>query len=95
MRLLLVEDDRLIGRGVQETLRDEGYTVDWVRVSTAPDVLRELLQRVVRMQRLGGVVKTHLGCGRFCEWLLERGLRLAIRARCASPFHSLRTQILH
>jgi two-component system response regulator QseB len=31
MRLLLVEDDRLIGRGVYETLRDEGYAVDWVR----------------------------------------------------------------
>ena len=31
MRLLLVEDDRLIGRGVSETLRDEGYAVDWVR----------------------------------------------------------------
>ncbi len=31
MRLLLVEDDRLIGRGVQENLRDEGYAVDWVR----------------------------------------------------------------
>jgi two-component system response regulator QseB len=31
MRLLLVEDDRLIGRGVQESLRDEGYAVDWVR----------------------------------------------------------------
>ncbi len=28
MRLLLVEDDRLIGRGVQESLRDEGYAVD-------------------------------------------------------------------
>lgn len=35
MRLLLVEDDRLIGRGVQETLRDEGYAVDWVRDGTA------------------------------------------------------------
>ena len=31
MRLLLVEDDRLIGRGVQESLRDEGYAVDWLR----------------------------------------------------------------
>jgi two-component system response regulator QseB len=31
MRLLLVEDDRLIGRGVQECLRDEGYSIDWVR----------------------------------------------------------------
>jgi two-component system response regulator QseB len=35
MRLLLVEDDRLIGRGVQETLRDEGYAVDWVRDGSA------------------------------------------------------------
>jgi len=31
MRLLLVEDDRLIGRGVQDVLQDEGYAVDWVR----------------------------------------------------------------
>jgi len=31
MRLLLVEDDYLIGRGVDQTLRDQGYAVDWVR----------------------------------------------------------------
>ncbi|MEP7246746.1 MAG: response regulator transcription factor [Gammaproteobacteria bacterium] len=31
MRLLLVEDDRLIGSGVQDVLQDEGYAVDWVR----------------------------------------------------------------
>jgi two-component system response regulator QseB len=31
MRLLLVEDDYLIGRGVNQTLRDQGYAVDWVR----------------------------------------------------------------
>jgi two-component system response regulator QseB len=31
MRLLLVEDDFLIGRGVNQTLRDQGYAVDWVR----------------------------------------------------------------
>jgi two-component system response regulator QseB len=35
MRLLLVEDDRLIGRGVQESLRDEGYAVDWARDGAA------------------------------------------------------------
>ena len=39
MRLLLVEDDRLIGRGVQESLRDEGYAIDWVR--TGPDALEQ------------------------------------------------------
>lgn len=37
MRLLLVEDDRLIGRGVYETLRDEGYAVDWVRDGDAAE----------------------------------------------------------
>ena len=31
MRLLLVEDDYLIGRGVNQALRDQGYAVDWVR----------------------------------------------------------------
>ncbi len=31
MRLLLVEDDYLIGRGVDQSLRDQGYAVDWVR----------------------------------------------------------------
>jgi two-component system response regulator QseB len=39
MRLLLVEDDRLIGRGVQESLRDEGYAIDWVR--TGPEALEQ------------------------------------------------------
>lgn len=38
MRLLLVEDDRLIGRGVYETLREEGYAVDWVRDGNAAEV---------------------------------------------------------
>ena len=31
MRVLLVEDDLLIGRGVADALGDEGYAVDWVR----------------------------------------------------------------
>jgi DNA-binding response OmpR family regulator len=31
MRLLLVEDDYSIGRGINQTLRDQGYAVDWVR----------------------------------------------------------------
>lgn len=37
MRLLLVEDDLLIGGGVDETLRDEGYAVDWVRDGNAAE----------------------------------------------------------
>ncbi len=31
MRLLLVEDDGMIGESVRDLLRDEGYAVDWVR----------------------------------------------------------------
>jgi two-component system OmpR family response regulator len=31
MRLLLVEDDRMIGEPVLEALRQEGYAADWVR----------------------------------------------------------------
>lgn len=30
MRLLLVEDDRMIGDSLRQALRDEGYAVDWV-----------------------------------------------------------------
>jgi two-component system, OmpR family, response regulator len=30
MRVLLVEDDHMIGKAVQQTLREAGYAVDWV-----------------------------------------------------------------
>ena len=35
MRLLIVEDDRMIGESLQRALRLEGYAVDWVRDATA------------------------------------------------------------
>jgi DNA-binding response OmpR family regulator len=35
MRLLLVEDDRMIGDSLQRALRLEGYAVDWVRDAAA------------------------------------------------------------
>lgn len=37
MRLLLVEDDPMIGEAVQDLLRAEGYAVDWVRDGDAAD----------------------------------------------------------
>ena len=37
MRLLLVEDDRMIGESVCSALRLEGYAVDWVRDAAAAD----------------------------------------------------------
>ncbi|MBS1190517.1 MAG: two component transcriptional regulator, winged helix family [Rhodocyclaceae bacterium] len=38
MRLLLVEDDPMIGTSVQNGLRQEGYSVDWVRDGTAAEL---------------------------------------------------------
>jgi two-component system response regulator QseB len=35
VRLLLVEDDRMIGESLVRGLRDDGYVVDWVRDGTA------------------------------------------------------------
>ena len=37
MRVLLVEDDRMIGQAVQTALRQDGYAVDWVREAEAAD----------------------------------------------------------
>jgi two-component system response regulator QseB len=38
MRLLLVEDDPMIGAGVLRGLRQDGHTVDWVRDGEAADL---------------------------------------------------------
>lgn len=38
MRLLLIEDDPMIGAGVQQALRQEGYAVDWVRDGVAAEL---------------------------------------------------------
>jgi DNA-binding response OmpR family regulator len=37
MRLLLVEDDNLLGEGIYSGLRKEGYAVDWVRDGEAAE----------------------------------------------------------
>ena len=38
MRLLLVEDDPMIGAGVQRGLKQDGHTVDWVRDGAAAEL---------------------------------------------------------
>ena len=38
MRLLLVEDDAMIGSSVQQGLRQDGFTVDWVRDGQAAEL---------------------------------------------------------
>ena len=37
MRVLLVEDDRMIGQAMQTALRQDGYAVDWVRDADTAD----------------------------------------------------------
>ncbi|MGE5384587.1 MAG: response regulator [Betaproteobacteria bacterium] len=41
MRLLLIEDDAMIGASIRTGLRQEGYTVDWVRDSRAAELAME------------------------------------------------------
>lgn len=38
MRLLLVEDDPMVGDAVREGLRQEGYAIDWVRDGKAAEI---------------------------------------------------------
>ena len=38
MRLLLAEDDRMIGESVRKALRQEGFAVDWVRDGLAAEL---------------------------------------------------------
>ena len=40
MRILLVEDDPMIGRSVETALTQDGYKVDWVRDGAAGKVTR-------------------------------------------------------
>lgn len=38
MRLLLVEDDAMIGESIEEELREQGHVVDWVREGHSADL---------------------------------------------------------
>ena len=38
MRLLLVEDDAMVGAGIRTGLRQQGYSVDWVRDGAAAEL---------------------------------------------------------
>ncbi|MDR0577680.1 MAG: response regulator [Candidatus Accumulibacter sp.] len=60
MRLLLVEDDPMIGAGVQRGLRQDGYTVDWARDGAAAELalangVYELILLDLGLPRKGGL----------------------------------------
>jgi len=65
MRLLLVEDDNMIGEAVRTGLRQEGFTVDWVREAEAGDVALRTEPYALLLLDLGLPRKSGL------DWLRE------------------------
>jgi two-component system response regulator QseB len=65
MRLLLVEDDAMIGEAVRAGLRQEGFTVDWVREAQAGDVALRTEPYALLLLDLGLPGKSGL------DWLRE------------------------
>jgi two-component system response regulator QseB len=53
MRILLVEDDPMIGEAVRDGLKLEGFTVDWVRDGKAADVALDTGDFAVALLDLG------------------------------------------
>jgi two-component system response regulator QseB len=65
MRLLLVEDDNMIGEAVRAGLRQEGFTVDWVREAEAGDAAMRTEPYALLLLDLGLPRKSGL------DWLRE------------------------
>jgi len=53
MRLLLIEDDRMIGESLRNALRGSGYAVDWVRDGRAADSTLSTARFVLVLLDLG------------------------------------------
>ncbi len=60
MRLLLIEDDAMIGASIRTGLRQEGYTVDWVRDSRAAELAIEVTSYDAALLDIGLPGKTGL-----------------------------------
>ena len=65
MRLLLVEDDNMIGEAVRTGLRQEGFTVDWVREAEAGEAALRTESYALLLLDLGLPRKSGL------DWLRE------------------------
>jgi two-component system response regulator QseB len=65
MRVLLVEDDAMIGEAVRTGLRQDGFTVDWVREAEAGDAAIKAETYALLLLDLGLPRKTGL------DWLRE------------------------
>jgi two-component system, OmpR family, response regulator QseB len=65
MRLLLVEDDTMIGEAVRTGLRQDGFTIDWVRDAEAGDAALKVEDYALLLLDLGLPRKSGL------DWLRE------------------------
>ena len=63
MRVLLVEDDVMIGESLREALRGQGFAADWVRDGRAADA-KSIMLSGVRSRR------SPFLCRRLCLYLL-------------------------
>jgi two-component system response regulator QseB len=75
MRVLLVEDDAMIGEAVRTGLRQDGFTVDWVREAEAGDAAIKAEAYALLLLDLGLPRKSGL------DWLRElrrRGTRIPV-----------------
>ena len=60
MRLLLVEDDAMVGAGIRTGLRQQGYTVDWVRDGAAAEAAMQTAPYDAALLDIGLPKKTGL-----------------------------------
>jgi two-component system response regulator QseB len=75
MRVLLIEDDAMIGEAVRTGLRQDGFTVDWVREAEAGDAAIKAEAYALLLLDLGLPRKSGL------DWLRElrrRGIRIPV-----------------
>ena len=55
MRLLLVEDDAMIGQSVHKGLRRFGWSVDWVRDGRAAELALQNARKISKPRLLAGL----------------------------------------
>ena len=85
MRVLLVEDDEMIGDSLRKGLRGEGFTVDWVRDGRDAELALETTEYALVLLDLGLPRKDGLAV--LCDWR-QRGNAvpvLVLTARDAVP----------
>ncbi|MFZ4789902.1 MAG: winged helix-turn-helix domain-containing protein [Candidatus Competibacteraceae bacterium] len=85
MRILLAEDDPMIGDSLRKGLRDEGFTVDWVQDGRSAERVLEVTEYALALLDLGLPYKDGLAVLR--GWR-QRGLNvpvLILTARDAVP----------